>query len=132
MGHQIYILLCIETTLSNYPGVIPKSSCDVHLLRSPWVDSALKVAKSQEISPILWIHVNKRVDWLLIFEVGTKFEIYSEIESPLLPPHIGSLKNKACFPAIVSAHFSIAQDLKTIQYACFCNFAYMVFENETK
>ena len=34
MGHQNYILLCTETTLSNHPFVIPKSSCDVHLLRS--------------------------------------------------------------------------------------------------
>ena len=30
-GHQSYVLLCPETTLSN-----PKSSCDVHLLRSLW------------------------------------------------------------------------------------------------
>ena len=35
MGHQSYVLLCTETTLSNPPVVIPKSSCDVHLLRSP-------------------------------------------------------------------------------------------------
>ena len=37
MGHQSYVLLCTETTLSNPPVVQPKSSCDVHLLRSPWV-----------------------------------------------------------------------------------------------
>ena len=36
MGHQSYVLLC-STTLSNPPVVIPKSSCDVHLLRSPWI-----------------------------------------------------------------------------------------------
>ena len=36
MGHQSYVLLCTETTLSNHPEVFPKSSCDVHLLRSPW------------------------------------------------------------------------------------------------
>ena len=35
MGHQSYVLLCTETTLSNPQVVIPKSSCDVHLLRSP-------------------------------------------------------------------------------------------------
>ena len=29
--------LCTETTLSNPPVVHPKSSCDVHLLRSLWV-----------------------------------------------------------------------------------------------
>ena len=37
MGHQSYVLLCTETALSNPPAVIPKSSCDVHLLRSPWL-----------------------------------------------------------------------------------------------
>ena len=36
MGHQSYVLLCTETALSNPPAVIPKSSRDVHLLRSPW------------------------------------------------------------------------------------------------
>ena len=36
-GHQSYVLLCTETTLSNHPAVIPKSSCDVHLLRSLWL-----------------------------------------------------------------------------------------------
>ena len=36
MGHQSYVLLCAETTLSDHPVVIPKPSCDVHLLRSPW------------------------------------------------------------------------------------------------
>ena len=35
MGHQSYVLLCTENTLSNPPVVQPKSSCDVHLLRSP-------------------------------------------------------------------------------------------------
>ena len=34
MGHQSYVLLCTETTISNPPVVHPKSSCDVHLLRS--------------------------------------------------------------------------------------------------
>ena len=38
MGHQSYVLLCTETTLSNPPVVQPKSSCDVHLLRSPWLN----------------------------------------------------------------------------------------------
>ena len=28
--------LCTETTLSKHPVVLPKSSCDVHLLRSVW------------------------------------------------------------------------------------------------
>ena len=37
MGHQSYVLLCTETTLSNPPVVQPKSSCDVHLLRSPCI-----------------------------------------------------------------------------------------------
>ena len=36
MGHQSYVLLCTETTLSNHPEVFPKSSCDIHLLTSPW------------------------------------------------------------------------------------------------
>ena len=36
MGHQSYVLLCAETTLCNHPVLIPKSSCDVHLLRSLW------------------------------------------------------------------------------------------------
>ena len=37
MGHQSYVLLWTEITLSNHPEVFPKSSCDVHLLRSPWI-----------------------------------------------------------------------------------------------
>ena len=37
MGHQSYVLLCTETALSNPPVVQPKSSCDVHLLRSPCI-----------------------------------------------------------------------------------------------
>ena len=37
MGHQSYVLLYTKTILSNHPVVFPKSSCDVHLLRSPWV-----------------------------------------------------------------------------------------------
>ena len=37
MGHQSYVLLCTETALSNHPAVIPKSSCDVHLLRIPCI-----------------------------------------------------------------------------------------------
>ena len=40
MGHPSYVLLCTETTLSNPPVVQPKSSCDVHLLRSPWITSS--------------------------------------------------------------------------------------------
>ena len=39
MGHQSYVLLCTETTLSNPPVEQPKSSCDVHLLRSPWLST---------------------------------------------------------------------------------------------
>ena len=39
MGHQSYVLLCTETTLSNHQVVLPKSSCEVHLLRSPWPNS---------------------------------------------------------------------------------------------
>ena len=41
MGHQSYVLLCTETTLSNPPVVQPKSSCDVHLLRSSWIKPPL-------------------------------------------------------------------------------------------
>ena len=41
MGHQSYVLLCTETTLSNPPVVQPKSSCDVHLLRSPCLMSTV-------------------------------------------------------------------------------------------
>ena len=37
MGHQSYVLLCTETTPFNPPVVQPKSSRDVHLLRSPWL-----------------------------------------------------------------------------------------------
>ena len=36
-GDQSYVLLCTETTLSNHPVKHPKSSYDVHLLRSPWI-----------------------------------------------------------------------------------------------
>ena len=45
MGHQSYVLLCTETTLSNPPVVQPKSSCDVHLLRSPWLIYPLQSIK---------------------------------------------------------------------------------------
>ena len=38
MGHQSYVLLCTETTVSNPPVVFPKSSCDVHLFRGPCID----------------------------------------------------------------------------------------------
>ena len=37
-GHQSHVLLRTETTLSNPPVVQAKSSCDVHLLRSPWLN----------------------------------------------------------------------------------------------
>jgi hypothetical protein len=37
MGHQSYVLLRTETTVSNHPVVFPKSSCNVHVLRRPWV-----------------------------------------------------------------------------------------------
>ena len=43
MGHQSYVLLCTETALSNPPAVIPKSSCDVHLLRSPWFSTEREI-----------------------------------------------------------------------------------------
>ena len=36
------VLLCTETTLSNPPVVQPKSSCDVHLLRSPWLSGPFR------------------------------------------------------------------------------------------
>ena len=36
MGHQSYVLLCTETTVSNPPVVFPTSSCNVHLFRDPW------------------------------------------------------------------------------------------------
>ena len=39
MGHQSYVLLCTETTLANHPVVHPKSSCDIHLLRSLCLES---------------------------------------------------------------------------------------------
>ena len=45
MGHQSYVLLCTETTLSNPPVVQPKCSCDVHLLRSPWLRAGNKRMK---------------------------------------------------------------------------------------
>ena len=35
-GHQSYVLLCTETTLSKHPVIHSKSSCDVHLFRSLW------------------------------------------------------------------------------------------------
>ena len=44
-GHQSYVLLCTETTLSNPPVVQPKSSCNVHLLRSPWLNPRIKFLK---------------------------------------------------------------------------------------
>ena len=37
MGHQSYVLLCTETTLSKHPAILPKSSCNVHLLRNLWL-----------------------------------------------------------------------------------------------
>ena len=39
---KLYVLLCTETALSNHPVVIPKSSCDVHLLRSPCLNTLIK------------------------------------------------------------------------------------------
>ena len=48
MGHQIYVLLCTETALSNHPAVIPKSSCDVHLLRSQSLAKAMLAGKKLE------------------------------------------------------------------------------------
>ena len=48
MGHQTYVLLCTETTLSNHPAVIPKSSCDVHLLKIPWLTLQLENTKTIE------------------------------------------------------------------------------------
>ena len=37
MGHQSYVVLCTETTLSKHPVIHPKLSCDIHLLRSLWL-----------------------------------------------------------------------------------------------
>ena len=51
MGHQSYVLLCTETTLSNPPVIQPKSSCDVHLLRSPWL--ILEIKKTVYSVPLL-------------------------------------------------------------------------------
>ena len=42
MGHQSYVLLYTETTLSNHPVVFPKSSCNVHLFRGPWIRTIQK------------------------------------------------------------------------------------------
>ena len=50
MGHQSYVLLCTETTLSNPPVVQLKSSCDVNLLRSPWL--YLQSTKPTKYHPI--------------------------------------------------------------------------------
>ena len=36
MGHQSYVLLCTETTVSNPPVDIGKIECSVHLYSSPW------------------------------------------------------------------------------------------------
>ena len=59
MGHQSYVLLCTETALSNPPAVIPKSSCDVLLLRSPWL------VASRHLS------IGARID--LLFEIYALF-----------------------------------------------------------
>ena len=37
MGHQSYVLLCTQTTVSNHPVVFPKSSCNDRLFRHPWL-----------------------------------------------------------------------------------------------
>ena len=34
MGHQDYVPLSTETTVSNHKVLFPKTSCDVHLFRS--------------------------------------------------------------------------------------------------
>ena len=52
MEHQIYVLLCTETTPSNPPVVQPKSSCDVHLLRSLWIVAATVVGYC--VCQIIW------------------------------------------------------------------------------
>ena len=49
MGHQSYVLLYAETTLSNHPVLIPKSSFDVHLLRSPWFISRPNYANQNAV-----------------------------------------------------------------------------------
>ena len=50
MGHQSYVLLCTETTLSNHPEVFPKLSCDVNLLRCPCIKSSSNISL-----PFAWI-----------------------------------------------------------------------------
>ena len=53
MGHQSYVLLCTETTLSNHPVVHPKSSCDVHLFSGPWISKQLKSVNIYGNKPLL-------------------------------------------------------------------------------
>ena len=62
MGHQSYVLLCTETTLSNPPVVQPKSSCDVHLLRSPWINMGLLPTMIQYFVASF---TNKQIEMLL-------------------------------------------------------------------
>ena len=59
MGHQSYVLLCTEITLSNPPVVQTKSSCDVHLLRSPWlsVPEAPKYIKVRKVFDLSRLHL---------------------------------------------------------------------------
>ena len=87
MGHQSYVLLCTETILSNPPVIQPKSSCDVHLLRSPWTISALIlswikvqviISKSSWEQPVCYC-----LDYLVfyIFMSQKKNSVASELKS---------------------------------------------------
>ena len=40
MWHQSYVLTCTEITVSSPPVIFPKSSCNIHLLRCPWLITA--------------------------------------------------------------------------------------------
>ena len=70
MGHQIYVLLCTETTVSNHPVVFPKSSCDVHPLRRPCssahkAKSALSAHESSAKNSLKesWLTDQKMCSW---------------------------------------------------------------------
>ena len=55
---KIWWLICkIFTILSNHPVVFPQSYCDIHLLRSPWFNSAKKTAnQTLEINLLQFFH----------------------------------------------------------------------------
>ena len=70
-GHQSYVVLCTETALSNHPAVIPKSSCDVHLLRSPWLDPPKKKFHNQ--SDISVLYSNEGVHFIVEMNSGNGY-----------------------------------------------------------